>query len=164
MQKILFIILIMLINLHAEWWSYISPGIRLGYSKYEGLELSVQITNGIISDHLGKNIPGITVGATLNKNYHAFYSDLQIGRPGFFDFSSNIEGPLFWGAGIGGMILIYDKDKVTDYIEYYNRTKFWVGCIGLASYEYRWSLQHDNIHNWGIIGMIPLPTSPNWTP
>ena len=164
MKKILLIILLATIGLHAESWTYISPGIRLGYNKYDGIEFSFQITNGILADNIGRNIPGVTLGATWNKNYHAYYTDLQLGRPGFFDFSANLEGPLFWGGGIGGMIVIYDKNKVSDYIEYYNRTKLWAGCFGLVSYEYRWSLKHDNIHNWGVVGMFPLPTSPNWAP
>ncbi len=168
MKRIILIILLTIITVHAETWIYISPGIRLNYNEVTGFEFSLQITNGYISESLGKNIPGITIGAIWNKNYHGFYSDLQLGRPGFFDLytifkTDYLAPPLFSGFGIGKLILIYDKDKYSKRKRYYNKVKLWAGCFGLASYEYRWSNKYKNYHNWGIMGIFPLPASNNWT-
>ena len=150
--------------LNAETWQYISPGLRIGHNEKHGWELSFQLTLGVLSDGLGRSVPGVTVGATKGMGYHGFYTDLQVTRNVSYDiykltgFDGDIfDFPFFGGIGIGKSFYIFDGEK-----QYYNRFKAYYGLFGFASYEYRFAKKFQNYHNMGAIGVCPLPASNNW--
>ena len=128
--------------LYSQATPYISPGLQIGVNSSGDFFTSVQITLGIISTSDGElNFPPL--GATVGRRTYYNRTNNR------FDSYTYIDGQVSMGViGFGYGIISNQYEK-------YSKYKFFIGAIGLLSYDYI-SCPRSR-HHFGIFGVAPIP-------
>lgn len=150
-MKKLFIFILLIANTLALSFDkddlYYSPGVQVGYGFGDGIFVGGQFTTGVYAQPLELSliIPGISFGVRKyfqgNSNLMA-YADIQLGA----------------GLGAGGIGIGYVgiKPAGSNTWNHGYRTKLWIGCVGLLTYDFYKTPFKAAIHNVGLIGVRPF--------
>jgi len=124
--------------------AYLSPGVQIGWNMGQGLYWGAQLTIGY--DRVGDQeevYPGITFGFRQMKECRLRYIDFQA------TFSE-----IFSGVGTG---MYWESINDSKYTFVSPRLKFYSGFFGLVTYDFHWKKNGMLSHNFGAIGIVPIP-------
>ena len=126
----------------SGFYSYISPGIQIGYNNNEGLFYGFQTSIGILQD--SPIVPSICFGfKRYHKKYNEKYIDLQT------TFFKNTTIPENMGAPIGIGI---GKNFFNNSSNYRLKGYTWLLTCFTIDYEFE-----RKSYNWSLIPVLPIP-------
>ena len=144
-MKKLYLLLTILFLIDFGWgqsgnYSYISPGIQIGYNNNEGLFYGFQTSIGILQNDL-IFVPSICFGfKRYHKKYNEKYIDLQTTFFSNTTIPENMEPPI----GIG-------KNYFNNSSNYRLKCYTWL----LTSLTIDYELERKS-YNWSLIPVLPL--------